>query len=83
LFPFDPDRVLADVPQPPAKLTISKSNDVGIAAQDPAIPVPSTPVTPVTAQGLTSLQSLIDDSLEPMATRLLSNVVKLLVRKAD
>ena len=67
LFPFDPDRVLADVPKPPAKLTLSKSNEVGLDTQDKAMQLPSTPVTPVTAKDLTSLQNLIEQNADELS----------------
>jgi hypothetical protein len=58
LFPFDPDRVLRDIPKAPAELTIPKADKVkvGRCPQDEA---PQTPVTPVSAEGLMSLQNLI------------------------
>jgi hypothetical protein len=67
LFPFDPDRVLADVPKPPAKLTIPESNEVGPDTQDKVLQHPSTPITPVTAKYLTSLQSLIEQNANELS----------------
>jgi hypothetical protein len=34
LFPFNPDKVLSDIPKPPAKLTAPKTNEVGSYTQD-------------------------------------------------
>jgi hypothetical protein len=55
LFPFNPDRVLRTVPKPPAELTLVVTNDA--PCQKDA--VLQTPVTPVSAPGLMSLQNLI------------------------
>ena len=55
LFPFNPDKVLSDIPKPPAKLTAPKTNEVGSYTQDQ---VPQTPVTPVLAEAVASLHSL-------------------------
>ena len=46
LFPFNPDKVLNDIPKPPAELTAPKTNEVkvGSCTQDQ---VPQTPVTPI------------------------------------
>jgi hypothetical protein len=58
LFPFNPDRVLRDMPKPLAELTISKPDEVrvGPCRQDA---VPQTPVTPVSVEALISLQDVI------------------------
>jgi hypothetical protein len=58
LFPFNPDRVLRVTPKPPAQSTIPRANEirVGSCHQDE---VPQTPITPVSAEGLTSLHNLI------------------------
>jgi hypothetical protein len=58
LFPFNPDRVLRDTPKPPAELTVPKADEVkvGSCPQDEVL---QTPVTPVTAEALTSLHNLI------------------------
>ncbi|KAF2186614.1 hypothetical protein K469DRAFT_726131 [Zopfia rhizophila CBS 207.26] len=44
LFPFNPDRVLRDMPKPPAELTISKANEVkvGPCPQDAVLQTPVT-----------------------------------------
>lgn len=67
LFPFNPDRVLADVPKPPAELTIPKSNEVGSDVQDKLLQLLLTSVTLVTAKDLTSLQSLIEQEANELA----------------
>ena len=58
LGPFNPDRVLKDTPKPPAKLTIPKADEakVGSCPQDDVL---QTPVTPVSAEALISLQNFI------------------------
>jgi hypothetical protein len=57
LFPFNPDRVLRVTPKPPARSDVpSDEIQVGSCHQDE---VPQTPVTPVSAEGLASLQNLI------------------------
>jgi hypothetical protein len=58
LFPFNPDRVLRVTPKPPAQSTVPRADEVKVGAcyQDK---VPQTPVTPVSAEGLASLQNLI------------------------
>jgi hypothetical protein len=55
LFPFNPERVLRLVPKPPAEPTLAVTNAVPCQEDD----VPQTPVTPVLAEGLMSLQNLI------------------------
>ena len=63
LFPLNPDRVLRDMPKPPAELTIPKVDEVRVAsvkvAACPQDAIPQTPVTPVSAEALGSLQDLI------------------------
>jgi hypothetical protein len=56
LFPLNPDRVLRVTPKPPAQSTVADEIRVGSCHQDE---VPQTPVTPVSAEGLASLHSLI------------------------
>lgn len=57
LFPFNPERVLRHTPRPPAQLTVSVPNaNKVVGSQDK---VPQTPVTPVTAEGLTPIHKLI------------------------
>lgn len=58
LVPFNPDRVLRVIPKPPAELTIPKANEVvvGPRARDEIL---QTPVTPVSAEALISLQNQI------------------------
>ncbi|KAF2805783.1 uncharacterized protein BDZ99DRAFT_395314, partial [Mytilinidion resinicola] len=57
LFPFNSERVLRHTPKPPAQLTVSVPNaNKVVGSQDK---VPQTPVTPVTAEGLTPIHKLI------------------------
>lgn len=58
VFPFNPDRVLADTPKPPTEFTIPKADKVreGSCPQYKALP---TPVAPVSAEALTSLLNMI------------------------
>jgi hypothetical protein len=58
LFLLNLDRVLRDMPKPPAKLTIPKADKVKVASygQDA---IPQTPITPVSVEALRSLQDLI------------------------
>ncbi len=58
LVQFNPDRVLRDIPKPPAELTIPKVDEVkvGPRSQDEIL---QTPVTPVSAEALIWLQNLI------------------------
>ena len=57
LFPFNPDRVLTDMPKPPAELTVPAPNasgvEVGSCSQCEILQ------TPVTSEGLTLLNNLI------------------------
>ncbi|KAF2006458.1 DDE-domain-containing protein [Amniculicola lignicola CBS 123094] len=62
LFPFNPERVLRTMPKPAAGLTVSITNEA--SCRQDSVPqgdavLPSTPVTPVSAEGLMSLQNLI------------------------
>lgn len=56
LFPFNLDRVLGDIQKPLAELTVPKANEakVGSSLQEEVLQ------TPVTAEALTSLRSLIE-----------------------
>ena len=58
LFPFNPDRVLRHMPKPPADLIIPIADEVkvGPCQQDVEL---QTPVTPLSAEALMSLQSPI------------------------
>jgi hypothetical protein len=60
LFPFNPERVLRDIPKPPVKLTIPRVDGVTETyPREEALHTPVTPVTPITAEALTSLHELI------------------------
>jgi len=55
LFPFNPDKVLSDIPKPFAEVTASRTNEVKVVSctQD------QVPQTPVSAEALTSLLNMI------------------------
>jgi hypothetical protein len=63
LFPFNPERVLRDIPKPPAALVIPRLADVAGACSSAEVlrtPVtPITPATPVTTEALTTLHDMI------------------------
>ena len=58
MFPFNPDRVLADTPKPLTEFTTPKADELkeGPYPQHEALP---TPATPVSAEALTSLLNII------------------------
>ena len=58
LFPFNPDKVLCDVPKPLAEITVLNTNEVNVDSytQDE---IPQMPATPVSAEALTSLLNMI------------------------
>ncbi|PSN58568.1 hypothetical protein BS50DRAFT_442882, partial [Corynespora cassiicola Philippines] len=57
LFPFNPNRVLADMPKPPVKLAIPNANDnVESHPQYESMP---TPATPMSSETLASLLTII------------------------
>jgi REP element-mobilizing transposase RayT len=59
LFPFNPDRVLDSMPRPAiGHFTVSTADKV-IVETSSQEQIPPTPVTPVSAEGLMSLQNLI------------------------
>lgn len=55
LFTFNPDRVPADTPKPPAELTIPRAESV----ESPQYESMPTPATPVSAESLASLLNMI------------------------
>jgi hypothetical protein len=65
LFPFNPGRVLREIQKPPAELTIPKADGlkVGSCLQDEA------PQTPITAEALTALHSLIEQDTHALDER--------------
>ena len=65
LFPFNPDRVLREIQKPPARLTVPKADEVkvGSCLQD------EVPQTPVTAEALMSLHSLIEQDTHALNER--------------
>ncbi|PZD32241.1 DDE-1 domain containing protein [Pyrenophora tritici-repentis] len=58
LFPFNPERVLRDVPNPVAEVG-SIEPEAEATSADLLSEVPRTPITPVTTEALTSLHDLI------------------------
>jgi hypothetical protein len=56
--PYNPDRVLRNIPRPPAELTIPKTDEVKVGSY-PQDEVLQTPVTPVSPEAFVSLQNLI------------------------
>jgi hypothetical protein len=62
LFPFNPNRVLADTPNPPkpAEITVTIPNAYeSVESRLPYVTLP-TPTTPVSLEGLTSLLNMIN-----------------------
>jgi DDE superfamily endonuclease len=88
LFPFNPDRVLRDIPKPVAALTVPKACevDVGPCPQGKVVQTPMTPVTPVTTKTLMPLQDLINQdthALDEMSKRRLQRHIQKLVNAAQ
>lgn len=78
LFPFDPERVLRNIPKLSAEPPTSKAPEVSVYPRNPAQESPVTPVTPLTVEGLTSLHDLIKQELdEPGKERIQRHVRKL------
>lgn len=85
LFPFNPDKVLKDIPKPPARLVMPRPDDVvgtcpsAEVLRTPVTPV--TPMTPVTAEALTVLHDLIKTDAQavdkPSRQRLQRRIQKL------
>lgn len=59
LVPFNPERVLKDIPKPPVALTVSTADQVQAYPQDEVRHTPITPATPVSSEALISLHNLI------------------------
>ena len=63
LYPFNPDKVLSDIPKPPTEVLAATTSEVGIGhytldrTKSPRTPV--TPVTPVSVDAVASLHDLI------------------------
>ena len=58
LFPFNPEKVLSDIPQPRAESTAPIMNEVRIGYYS-QVTSPKTPVTPVSVEAVASLHQLI------------------------
>jgi hypothetical protein len=85
LFPFNPDRVLRHTPKPPAQLTAPKADEIKVGSC-PQDEVPQTPVTPVSAEALTSLHNLIKQdahTLNETSTQRLQRHVQKLANAAQ
>lgn len=63
LFPFNPERVLRDMPKPPTEQSSSTATVAATSSQNEVPPTPVTPVTPVTVAALTPLHSLIKQDI--------------------
>jgi hypothetical protein len=62
LFPFNPDRVLTDMPKPPVDLTVPAPNASGVEVD--SCPQCEILQTPVTSEGLTLLYNLIKQDVD-------------------
>ncbi|KAI1670786.1 DDE superfamily endonuclease [Pyrenophora tritici-repentis] len=70
LYPFNPERVLKDIPRPPVEVVIPGAAIIDTITPDVMLQTPITPVTPVTAEALTSLHNVIkQDTSVPDETR--------------
>lgn len=59
LHPFNPERVLKDIPRPPAEVVSTGAAVTNTGTPDVTVQTPTTPVTPVTAEALISLHNKI------------------------
>jgi len=68
LFPFNPDRVLRVTPKPPTQPNVPRVDEtqVGSCHQDEVPQTLVTPVTPVSVEGLASLQKLIKQDIHTL-----------------
>ena len=55
MFPFNPEKVLSDIPKP------SANAETDACTRDQAFQLPTTPVTPACASAVTALQDLINE----------------------
>jgi hypothetical protein len=88
LFPFNPDKVLRDIPKPVTLLDAPGpyAVDIGQRSEDGAVQPPATPVTPVTTEALMSLQELISQDahgLDEMGKQRLQRRVQKLTNAAN
>jgi len=58
LEPLNPDRVLKDIPKPPAEVAVAKADEVKVRSC-PQDDVPQTPVTPMSPSAVMSLHNFI------------------------
>lgn len=83
LHPFDPERVLGGLPKSDVDASVPNTHQVGVSCSQDE--VPQTPVTPVTAEALTSLHSMIEQDAHKQDTiskRRLQKLVKKLASAA-
>lgn len=59
LYPFNPDRVLRDIPKPQVEIVVPGAATMTSNTQDTTPQPLMTPVTPVTAEAVTSLHDMI------------------------
>jgi hypothetical protein len=86
LFPFNPDRVLRDIPKPPPEVSVQKEVTVASWPQDEMLDMSVTPVTPVTTEAVASLHSMIAQDahmLDPTSKQRLQRHVKKLASAAQ
>jgi hypothetical protein len=72
LFPFNPQRVLKDIPKPlpPLSLIVPTTGEIaGVCPQGQSLQTPVTPVTPVTAEALASLHDMIKQDARTLDER--------------
>jgi hypothetical protein len=70
LYPFNPERVLKDIPRPPVEVVVPEATIASTSRADTVLQKPITPVTPMTAEALTSLHNVIkQDTNVPDETR--------------
>jgi hypothetical protein len=71
LYPFNPDIVLRDIPKPQAEIVVPRTATTITNTQDAPPQTLVTPVTPVTAEALTSLHDMIkQDTHVPDQTKM-------------
>lgn len=58
LFPFNPDKVMSDIPKPLAEIYSPETNKAKVSS-DTQDQIPQTPTTPMSAEALTSLLDMI------------------------
>jgi hypothetical protein len=59
LYPFNPERVLKYIPRRPVEVVVPEATIASTSTADIVLQTPTTPVTPVIAEALTSLHNVI------------------------